>query len=484
MASSSAALWQDIVERVGEVRASQVRLADAIKDLGLVFHGALECEAPQAEAVEAVGARAKSATLDYAGPDASRRAPPPPPPPPPPWVGAAVTEPPASRRPDGDVHIGFKDAAPPADSDITSVDGSTQRAWSGAAEVAEPAVETGVPEPVFYVPPFDEEVLPATSVTELSESALDAVLVSEFGPETARTTDSTTSTAAGGVSTPEASASGNTPHVDSRQTTPLAVERPAPDPGPARVPPATEASHILDILLGTPGTAGDAVTRTDASATSGAVPISAPETAPVAASAPPVPLMASPPPPPPPPVFTSSVEAPPPVFTPSVEAPPPPPVFAPPVEVPPPSPVFVVPDPPEAATPVLAVPPPPLPPPPAAPADTVDALGFSIGEAVPEAAPGPSSSSFEVTPVPAVVSNGSDPSHAVADTAAEGDEITSDATGLFTSAASMATEILSATPEVAFADLVEEPTGDQEAELISKDVTLIARGRKKRFRLH
>ena len=43
----------------------------------------------------------------------------------------------------------------------------------------------------------------------------------------------------------------------------------------------------------------------------------------------------------------------------------------------------------------------------------------------------------------------------------------------------MATEILAVSPEAPVIDASEEP----ESEIISKDVTLIARGRKKRFRL-
>ena len=86
--------------------------------------------------------------------------------------------------PGEDLPLRFKDSGGPADSFITSVEAPAPWAWSGAAEVQEPAVETGVPEPVFYVPSFDEEVLPATSVAELSASALDAVLDTEFGAET------------------------------------------------------------------------------------------------------------------------------------------------------------------------------------------------------------------------------------------------------------------------------------------------------------
>jgi hypothetical protein len=51
---------------------------------------------------------------------------------------------------------------------------------------------------------------------------------------------------------------------------------------------------------------------------------------------------------------------------------------------------------------------------------------------------------------------------------------------VFSSAASMATEILSATPESPF---VAAPETSGEPDLISKDLTLIARGRRKRFRL-
>jgi hypothetical protein len=47
------------------------------------------------------------------------------------------------------------------------------------------------------------------------------------------------------------------------------------------------------------------------------------------------------------------------------------------------------------------------------------------------------------------------------------------------SSASMVTEILSAAPEMPIAAVAEDP----ESELITKDVTLIARGRKRRFHL-
>jgi hypothetical protein len=57
---------------------------------------------------------------------------------------------------------------------------------------------------------------------------------------------------------------------------------------------------------------------------------------------------------------------------------------------------------------------------------------------------------------------------------------TTDTSHHLNSAASMATEILSASPDIPTVGVPE----DAESEIISKDVTLIARGRKRRFRLH
>ncbi len=75
--------------------------------------------------------------------------------------------------------------------------------------------------------------------------------------------------------------------------------------------------------------------------------------------------------------------------------------------------------------------------------------------------------------------NGSDPLPAF-DHSEDESLPTPDASNHLNSAASMATEILSASPEIPTVGIPEDP----ESELISKDVTLIARGRKKRFRLH
>jgi hypothetical protein len=79
----------------------------------------------------------------------------------------------------------------------------------------------------------------------------------------------------------------------------------------------------------------------------------------------------------------------------------------------------------------------------------------------------------------AVPSNGRDPYTTVDDSDAEA-LFTTDESHHMYSAASMATEILSVAPEASVPDVSDGP----ESELISKDVTLIARGRKKRFRLH
>jgi len=97
----------------------------------------------------------------------------------------------------------------------------------------------------------------------------------------------------------------------------------------------------------------------------------------------------------------------------------------------------------------------------------------------------PDSALVGSTPSPA---NGSDPltefAHPeFAEAESEADEDVSEAGDqLFTSVASMATEILSASPEIPTIGVPEET--DSESELITKDVTLIARGRRKRFRLH
>jgi len=77
--------------------------------------------------------------------------------------------------------------------------------------------------------------------------------------------------------------------------------------------------------------------------------------------------------------------------------------------------------------------------------------------------------------------NGIDPFAASIDAEDEEDTATGTSDPHFSSAASMATEILSVAPETAVAVVPDD--SDPEAELITKDVTLIARGRKKRFRI-
>jgi hypothetical protein len=94
----------------------------------------------------------------------------------------------------------------------------------------------------------------------------------------------------------------------------------------------------------------------------------------------------------------------------------------------------------------------------------------------PIAAGAPEESSFE-KPTPQV--NGVDPAPVPAETG-EDDGDVGELSPVFSSAASMATEILSASPDTASVATPEDP----EQVLISQDVTLIARGRRKRFRLH
>ena len=139
----------------------------------------------------------------------------------------------------------------------------------------------------------------------------------------------------------------------------------------------------------------------------------------------------------------------------------------------------------------LATPTPSLPaidPPPAS-ADAVESSSLLFGEP-PVAPAGAPTSSPVAAPAsspetsawdePVQPLNGVDPFPALADTG-DDEELAEDASPVFGSAASMATEILSAAPEVA-------PTmagaDDPKEVLISEDVTLIARGRRRRFRLH
>ncbi len=107
-------------------------------------------------------------------------------------------------------------------------------------------------------------------------------------------------------------------------------------------------------------------------------------------------------------------------------------------------------------------------------------MGFSFSEApdaslaTPSSLPGSPSSEEPTAPL-----NGSGPS-AASELIEDDPVFTSDSAHQLNSAASMATEILSAAPEV----VATEAPPDSESELISKDMTLIARGRRKRFRLH
>jgi hypothetical protein len=514
-------VWREIVERLDEVEQGQAKLAEAVEVLDLMVQDALESEAhaslgspsigvPPAQGLTAAGlfATAAPGTGPGGGP-------------------GHVSDP--FTAPGGDAGGGFKDAAAPAESLRTSVEASAQ-AWSGAAEVPEPAVETGVPEPVFYVPSYDEEVLPATSVAELTASALDAVLASEFGPSTAGPAPVAlpdigpiSSPGPSGPPPPRVEANHAPDPVFERVSTdvgspapsvapapsasvapaPSASVAPAPPPAISSAPhPSIEHSKVLDILLGTPRATENAQSHTDTRAASGT-------TAPNTSSPPPVApasmsesviVMASPPPPPPPVVTDTAAPPPPPVFTDTHTAPPPPPpvfteepastavfthgpdalaiapdapvspAFEPEATPQPSSPVFTTQEPTHVPTP------PPTPPAPMAPTSPI---GFSFSEApAPPVTTPPSPPAASVFEAPVHI-NGIEPIAAFEDDE-EGAVFTTDPSHQLSSAASMATEILSATPEVEAVFVSDE---DPKSELISKDVTLIARGRKKRFRL-
>jgi hypothetical protein len=488
MAMSSTGLWREILERLREVQESQAKLADAIEVLGLMVQDALGSEDPSPP-----GEPDTEAAVDPPNShDALSSAPTGPP-------GAGVVapaeqephwrpgwgpEPPA--RPVEEVASGFKDSAAPADSVITSVEAPAQRARSGAAEVREQAVETGVPEPVFFVPSFDEEVLPATSVAELSASALDAALESEFRP--AMTGASLPVPPAGAPTEQPTGPSPDVPHVDPRQlpgptvesasaesasAKSASAESDAAGPAPTRVAVTAEHTKVLDILLGTPRTAEDAQSHIDAQAmaSSTASNTSPPHLATPALqsslvmASPPPPSPPPPPPPSPPTPVLADEAQPTSVVTPQLDvAPPPaldtePPPAAPPLPPLPPQPVFVAQDQPPAAPAPLAPPPPPAPP---------STANLSAHSSL------PSESAFEIQ------GNGSDPPSAFDGHKGEA-LFTTDESHQLNSVASMATEILAVSPEASATEASEELS---EAELISKDVTLIARGRKKRFRLH
>ena len=127
----------------------------------------------------------------------------------------------------------------------------------------------------------------------------------------------------------------------------------------------------------------------------------------------------------------------------------------------------------------------------AEPSDSSTPAVFVAQDAPRDAAPLESSQPYSgpdaaLAGSPATPSNGSDPLTGFARpefAEAEAEEdVSGPADQLFTSVASMATEILSASPEIPTVGIPEE--SDAESELITKDVTLIAHGRRRRFRLH
>jgi hypothetical protein len=104
--------------------------------------------------------------------------------------------------------------------------------------------------------------------------------------------------------------------------------------------------------------------------------------------------------------------------------------------------------------------------------------GFSFRDVAETNMATPSSLTSPLSEQPTIHVNGSD--WAAAPGVIEDEPVfTSDSDLHLDSAASMATEILSVAPETV---ITEAPPGP-ESELISQDMTLIARGRKKRFRL-
>jgi hypothetical protein len=521
-------LWFEILERLREVQESQTRLAGAIHGLGMMVQDALG-----PEATKEIAAHLPGVTLDLAAEHVQV-------PPAPPAVSGETAPPDVAEasRPDAagklppesestrapDADLTFKTAAPPADRLITSVETSALRARSGAKEVQEQLDTTEVPEPVFYVPPFDEEVLPATSVAELTATALDDVLVSEFGPDRPPRPSASTSTTSEVVATPVTATTPETvtpreavmapADADTRRSVRAEANGLAPRADPGDIGPTIDPSRILDILLGTPRTVSEMTSPTDTALTPDASHTNGTTPPPVVSSEQPLLAPPPPPPPPPPPVFSDHVYPAPSVFTaepdavtPSTfvsEPAPAPPVFS---DPPPPPPVFS--DSVAPAPSVFTAEPDPSPAETASVVDDVEphhpvftnqestqatptevlASGdgplFSLGEppaphlAVPPPRPDP-----QLMPETTPLVTGSDPQSAFVETPfviEEADEEEAlESAPQVTSAATMATEILAATPDVPAMAAPEL----RESELISKDLTLIARGRKKRFRLH
>ena len=441
--------------------------------------------------------------------------------------------------PQGEPAALLKAASGPADNLDTGALASAEPASSGVAEVQDPVFASGVPEPVFYVPPTEEETLPASSVVELGPDALDAALHAEFG--------STTSEPAAPMwSTPPPPPVMSAPPQSSAATfvtgstvapPPTADVSASPSPVQTSVIEDTtdrsaesrsrgrtgggrwwkrssstlvsgrkgralnanvDADRVLDILLGVrPHSAnGSAPTH----ATLGPDAVVAPPVAPA-----PIEALLSPAPPPPPAPTRAPAASEPAFVTPSpVDV-----VPAPPLSTAPPPPPVPAPPPPLPARPAMAVPAPPVVAPPPPPGSMAPATPLE-----PEVAPAPppswdeplftrdSSGVFrldeELTTSDATPVTFDEPVDPIAAAATHTDEApTADAVPetethdewtapiesaepLYASAASMATEILSTAPDT---PIVAEPETSPEDELISKDLTLIARGRRRRFRL-
>ena len=292
VSAPSEALWHEVLERLRTVQDNQAKLAGAVESLGSVVRDALGPDAVPPELMgigepppatrdtqKSTPARVSSsssarspasspASAPAAGPVAgptSRSAAVSPPVPPSPDAGARPAEMADVRRISGrrltagtepimDALLGFKAAAPPADSDTTGPETSVPTSSSGAAEVSEPLFATEVPQPRLHAQPHGD-VLPAPPVADLSPDALDAVLAAEFGTAAAHadapaaparlellTTDTAPHIVTTGA-TPPAPVNGAAPAVDvvtaspaSPVTTTTTLVPPPPPPAMAWAP--------------------------------------------------------------------------------------------------------------------------------------------------------------------------------------------------------------------------------------------------------
>jgi hypothetical protein len=482
-ALSSADLWHEILERLNEVQEGQLRLARAIESLGLIVCDALSVNPHAALSGGEPTSMARTAPRVQlaAGP---------------PTQPTFTSDPAATQRAidsllSSDV---FTTASPPTEVPKTP-DVHTTPDVHKTPDVPAAAPAGSVSSPRFYVAPVSEESRKVTRqpvasgswprgrrvarglgreapdlprpalVPNLTPAAIDALLAAEFGDASTGSSPPPRvvhATEAGPLLTTLLGA-----EFDS-----VAASRPATpvDPTPAPKPTAQPAAP-------TPPVPPSSIPRPARSpqAMSAASPIAPPAPAPVVT--PPQSTQWSP---------TTDARRPIGTSAPAAQAPPPPPVSPRPTPTAGPSPLLPPPVPSAPAgtppTPTAAPPAPPAPPAPAGLRTSVGPGPSGAPDPVPRRSPldaaTPNPAPFMAPGTPPTVTPPLDTAApAGASEQANAMEM-SQPTKRPDSAASMATEILSASPHVQAA----EPT-EPKPTMMAEDVTIMAKGRRRRFRL-